>query len=728
MVALLVIPDPGPPTAAYLVLVALATVSALVPVRWLHAEGVQGFTLEAGVFVALLLTGPTALAPVVLLAASFAAHALRSREPLKWVFNAGRTGLEAAAGAAVFHGLAPVSPSPGDLPSLLAVLAALATSELVSIVTMTELFHRMSAVSRRRAARDVTTLSGVTVVINLAYGLVLAAVAQVSPWITGLAGLLMVGVYVGFRGYAAAVLEGKHAESLNEITRLLLDLPAEQEPVGDLVRKLVADFGAARAEVVVDVAGEWRRWTVGDDGAVTSIVDGLPRTGPVGAAAARDDGLYEPTRTEDGLAGRLSAPVRRGGEPVGAIVLWGRRGMEPWGDGDAALLSAVANELAVALDNMRLFGELEEERARLESESTKLNDILTGASDGILAIDRDGRVEAWNPGMVRITGVDHDVAMGQAWHSVLRLRDAEGSELPPTGDRAATLVTAASEDGEAFAMQVLRADGQWRWLQCTSSLVRGPDGTAAGVVVVARDVTAERELEALKADFIATVSHELRTPLTPLKGFLSTLRNPRARLAPEHLDTIHGSMASQLTRLETLIADLLAVAELEHGSFDLRPERVDLAEVVPDAVTVEAGDQRARCRIEVPAETIVMADPVALVRVVRSLVSNGLKHTSGRVVVTAETADDHVDVLVVDEGPGIAPWDQQRVFNRFERLGDHLTRTQGPGLGLTIARTLARRMRGDVLLTSRTGTGATFRVRLPRPRPHAVPLQVVQDG
>ncbi len=187
-------------------------------------------------------------------------------------------------------------------------------------------------------------------------------------------------------------------------------------------------------------------------------------------------------------------------------------------------------------------------------------------------------------------------------------------------------------------------------------------------------------------------------------------------------------MSAQLTRLETLISDLLAVAELDHGQFDLHPEPMALGELVTEAVEVEAAHEFSRGTVVVEPDVTAIADSVALVRIVRSLVSNAVKHTDGRVEVTIRSVDDEVHVAVADEGPGIASWDHQKVFNRFERLGNHLRRTQGPGLGLTIARTLAQRMDGDVTVSSDIGAGSTFTLHLPRAKPRAVRLRAVSEA
>lgn len=706
------------------VLAVIAMGATVIPIRFLHDGAIQAFTLEGGVVVALLLTGNGAAAPLVMASTSVIAHGIRSRDALKTAFNAARSAVETSVAATAFLLLAPSQPSPAELGSVLAVLAAVAAFEVTSLSLTTELMARLGQTERRATFRGVRSLWGVNVLGTTAYGIVLAAVMTVHPWIAVLSGLLMLVMYLGYRGYAAAISGERRAHDLNRMTHHLLDLPAGGESVGGVLTSLVHVFGAERGHMVVEGKAGAVEWRVDPDGITQTSLSSAPRAGLLATAMARGHGIVE----EDAGAEAVAAPIVRKGEPIGAMLVAGRRGVEPWGEADASLLAAVANELAVALDNIDLLHQVEQERARLEEESTKLGDILTAATDGIVSILGDGTIEAWNPGMARITGVPSTRAVGQAWHAVLRLKDSSGAELAPTGDHLVSQALAGDHAGEQLSLQALRADGAWRWLQCTASPVRQLDGSVRGVVLVARDVTTERELDELKADFIATVSHELRTPLTPLKGFLVTLERSRHELPDEQRVSVYGAMHKQLVRLETLISDLLAVAELDHGQFELRPEPVQISELVADAVEVEAADDLFRCSVITEPDVTAVVDSVALVRIVRSLVSNAIKHTTGAVEVTVRAFEDHVEVAVRDEGQGIAPWDQQRVFNRFERLGNHLTRTQGPGLGLTIARSLAERMGGDVTLVSDVGQGATFVLHLPRARPRPVPLRLATEA
>ncbi|MDX1620078.1 MAG: ATP-binding protein, partial [Nitriliruptorales bacterium] len=109
----------------------------------------------------------------------------------------------------------------------------------------------------------------------------------------------------------------------------------------------------------------------------------------------------------------------------------------------------------------------------------------------------------------------------------------------------------------------------------------------------------------------------------------------------------------------------------------------------------------------------VRGDAKALVRIVSALISNGLKHTDGAVSVVVSRDGDEVVIEVRDQGPGIPAWEQERIFERFGRSGDHLHRSQGPGLGLPIARSLAEQLGGCLELDSRPGEGSTFTLRLP---------------
>src|SRR6266508_1086990 len=140
--------------------------------------------------------------------------------------------------------------------------------------------------------------------------------------------------------------------------------------------------------------------------------------------------------------------------------------------------------------------------------------IGENASDGIFVAAPDCSIVSWNPAMERITGQAADEVIGKNWRSILA---SSGSAEPPRGGTAP-----CQAPGDAWFAPIVRKDGTEGWILCSSSTVNGRDGKVKATVIVVHDISAEREAEQLKADFIATISHELRTPLTPLKGFLSS--------------------------------------------------------------------------------------------------------------------------------------------------------------------------------------------------------------
>lgn len=692
-------------TGLLVALAVTALVAVWVPLRFEHRGHIQGFTLEEGVFVALLLTLPTGVAPIIITAAAAVAHAARRPGPEKVAFNVGQVGLWTSAGALVFA-LAGGQPS-FTVRSLLAAIAAVIVANVVSIAALAELFHRLAGRPRPETLRDVWRLNAVTALGNTSFGLILAILAGFDPLAVALASVLMVGLYLGYRGYVGVLDEQRRVERLHTVTTNLAHVTAESEALSTFLQDLCDLFQADRAEILL--------LTDGRQVAATLTAGGLDREREPSPVVL--DVLAGPARSATG-EGRMTTKLVDGRDTVGVVSVCDRRGLEPWDATDAKLFEAVANDAAVALRNVELFQQLELERARLEAETTKLGDIVDAASDGIVLLGRDGRIQAWNRAMEEITGTPAGDVLGHPWFVSLRVKDALDNELLPEGAHVIADAIDGHRHRDAVSLQVLRRDGVWRWLRVTFAPVLRGDAEPVGTVLVARDVTSEREVEDLKNDFVATVSHELRTPLTPLKGFLSTLAHRGHSMDPEQLEVVFDAMGSQVDRLERLIADLLIIADLDRGAVTLARANVDLAEI---AAGVVAQDGHGRVALE-PSEPLpALGDDGAVRRVLSALVSNALKHTEGRVTVRVEATGDLAQVHVIDEGGGIAPWEQERIFHRFHRLGDHLTRTQGPGLGLPIARALAQRMAGDVSVSSDVGRGSRFTLTLPTAGPRVIP-------
>jgi two-component system sensor histidine kinase BarA len=225
------------------------------------------------------------------------------------------------------------------------------------------------------------------------------------------------------------------------------------------------------------------------------------------------------------------------------------------------------------------------------------------------------------------------------------------------------------------------------------------------------------ESNRLKSDFLATMSHELRTPLNSIIGFSEVL------LAAENLtDKQHryaGNIMTGGQKLLALINDILELAKLEAGKMRLHPETLSVPEVCEHAAAMfrqQAEKKNIDLRVQPdPATPPVRQDPGKLHQILTNLLSNAVKFTpeGGRVTLKA-TADGHDLVFTVsDTGVGIAPEEQDLIFEKFRQAANPLTREQGgTGLGLSIVRELAKLLGGDATLHSELGRGSTFTVRV----------------
>jgi PAS domain S-box-containing protein len=284
-----------------------------------------------------------------------------------------------------------------------------------------------------------------------------------------------------------------------------------------------------------------------------------------------------------------------------------------------------------------------------------------------------------------------------------------------------------------FEVRVQRPDGTVGWINVLGRTYYDEVGRAVRMAGVVADITerrlaqeaaerahaAEQASEA-KSRFLAMMSHELRTPLTGIIGYADLLETevlgPVTAKQHEAVARIKGSS----WHLVSIIDEILTLTRVDADREEVTLEPVDLAAVVAQVVRIlepEAERVGAALRLvgtdePVPAHT----DPGKARQILINLVGNAVKHGgAGEVEVRLDTrAADRLDVHVRDAGPGIAPDDQERIFEPFTQVDSSHTRAGGTGLGLAISRRLARLLGGDVLLRSAPGAGSTFTLRLPR--------------
>ena len=443
--------------------------------------------------------------------------------------------------------------------------------------------------------------------------------------------------------------------------------------------------------------------------------------------------LYLATRSANGLVIRVSEPLRQVKRAVGrvqrgifgvgviALILTGllsfgfsrvvthplRRlagAARAMAAGDLAQRAHAGgrDELGEMADALNMLaGELQRRLGQLEGERAEMQALIDSMSEGVIAVDAQGKVRRANPAAREMFSLSAD-PRGIAPEMVARRRgflDTVGRALA----------------GEAVPATDLTVDGR-------SLLATAQPLPAGGAVMVFLDVSQLRRLEGVRQDFVANASHELKTPLTAIRGYSETLLDPD--LPPELRQRFAETVRANADRLQRIVDDLLDLSRLESGGWRVQPEIVSLADVSRDAwggFRDQAAARGVELELEVPGEWgWALADPAALRQIFSNLFSNALRYTpqGGRIEVRAGPGSqpETVGVEVRDSGSGIPSAHLPRVFERFYRVDAARSREEGgTGLGLAIVKHMVEAHGGRVEAESRLGQGTTIRFTLPLP-------------
>ncbi len=339
-----------------------------------------------------------------------------------------------------------------------------------------------------------------------------------------------------------------------------------------------------------------------------------------------------------------------------------------------------------------------------------LDVLVAGLPDPVIALDRNGRVLAFND---RARSLAPALRQGEPVSLALRM-----PELIETIGRA----YASGEEQRVEYSERVPID---RWFEVivvpvkhVTSLVR-----LDLVLMTFHDLTPLRRVEEMRADFVANASHELRTPLAALSGFIETLQGSARDDAPAR-ERFLPIMQEQARRMARLIDDLLSLSRIElnaHRRPDTPVDLVPIVRQVVDSLQTLARDRGVTLQVEAAKALMVLGDHDELVRVFENLIENALKYGAAgkRVEITltpGQSADGlpEAGVAVRDFGPGIAPEHLPRLTERFYRVDVRESRAQGgTGLGLALVKHILNRHRGRLLIESKPAAGATFTAYLP---------------
>ncbi len=369
------------------------------------------------------------------------------------------------------------------------------------------------------------------------------------------------------------------------------------------------------------------------------------------------------------------------------------------GVGEVAELAHTFDRMAASLEDNRLA--LERQNAELADQSVELVEAVRSAREGASVLR----------------------AVLDATPDAIALLDSDGAVLvdnpPMRAVRREGLLALEDHDASAELRDEITLQDARRAFARYAAPVRDGRGQPIGQLLVLREITAEREAEQAKEDFLALVSHELRTPLTAILGYVElVLGDDGEELRGEHARHL-AVVERNARRLLRLVGDLLFAAEVERGSLLLEPGTVDIAQVVHDALELarpRAEEEGIALIGETCAPPPCLGDRDRLAQVLDNLVSNALKFTQpgGQVDVRLTQAGGRACLEVQDTGVGIPADDLPRLYDRFFRAANATTRAvPGLGLGLMIARAIVEGHGGTIAVASTLGVGTTVTVELP---------------
>lgn len=430
------------------------------------------------------------------------------------------------------------------------------------------------------------------------------------------------------------------------------------------------------------------------------------------------------------LESMIGIPLKLKDKVLGVIGLARTQKGWPFSAEELALLDQFAELASVALDNARLYTAAQQElaeRKRAEEQLRQLNSELEQR------VQR--RTAELQQGQAQLRAVLDAMGDGVIYSEQFRIRYTNQAMAELTGYRVEELIGqpnlifksshATEEESLRFVQNFAAPNVTWRGEQCwrrkdgsefdaalTVRLLDHTDSQQGGAVTVIRDITAEKQLQAQKTEFIANASHELRTPLTNFKTRLYLMRRQPDR-TEEHMAVLERVTE----RMVRLVEDLLDVSRFERGVIPLDRQDVILQELVAEVAQTQQPEATHKClslTTDLPTKPMhIFGDPNRLTQVIVNLIVNAINYTleNGFVRVYLYEENGQAILQVQDTGIGIRPENLMRVFEPFFRANEGTAR--GTGLGLSISLEIVNLHGGSLTVESTPGKGSTFVMRLP---------------
>lgn len=366
----------------------------------------------------------------------------------------------------------------------------------------------------------------------------------------------------------------------------------------------------------------------------------------------------------------------------------------------------------------KLFDRLEEyEKLNLKKivvEKKRIDTLIKKLNEGIIGLDSEFNFIFMNPFAKEMLGLGRQRVKGRSATEV-------ALQYPVFSNLLDDLVE-WQNTGKRFTRNKLikgELDGKPMYFIRKVIVTHGGDEDELnGYLLMLKNITEYKMQDEARRNFIATVSHELKTPIAAIKLSIKLLRDARLSVLTEDQDELVESIESEINRLLNISQELLNANELEGGKIKLYPELSRIQEIVDEAVDsvwTLAEDKDIVINEELPEKTAqIFVDFDKITWVLVNFLTNAVKYSPSHSQVTIRVIqeDENICFEVIDQGRGVAPEDQDKIFDRYYRVQG--SKEKGTGLGLNISKEIIEQMGGKITVESELGKGSTFRVRLPK--------------
>lgn len=366
------------------------------------------------------------------------------------------------------------------------------------------------------------------------------------------------------------------------------------------------------------------------------------------------------------------------------------------------------------------FGKLESDKTLISAERNKLQIILSGVKDAVIAVDLSRNIILFNLAAEQLTKLAASDVLGKPIDTVLKFY-LRNEEIPVTSY---CPIRTDGYEGVVYGnkgLKLVAGSNSETYIDIVSGQIREGAAENLGCIVTLHDVTGEIQLEEMKIDFVSMAAHELRTPLTAIRGYAALLRDEIGNKVSSQVNEYTHRLVISSETLGNLIDNLLQVSRIERGSFKIEAFPLDLGELVDGVVDnfkEQIASKKQILNFEKPKVAMpqVLADSFRIVQVLSNLIGNAINYTppGGTITVDIEKREHFLAVSISDTGIGMPAEALPKLFTKFFRVSGSLEQgSKGTGLGLFIAKSIINMHRGNIDVKSELGSGSTFTFTLP---------------